>query len=120
MFLFSVYRNRIDTLARSVGGVARNSIYNYLERFLPCTKQTMQIRAKKCRVQREEAKTNKVVRQLQAAVNAVMPDVLADHEAECQRIAELRAKATRNGDSKDSIAALKMPKRRFPWNETTR
>lgn len=110
---------RIDTAARNVSGTARNTIYNYLEHYLPCTKQTLQMRAKKCRLQREEAKTQKIVRQLRVAVNGVMPQVMAAYEVECKRISDLRAEAAR-ADNREQLAALKAPKRRFVWTETTR
>lgn len=111
---------RIDISARAVSGTVRNSIYNYLEQFLPCTKQTMQMRAKKCRIQREEAKTGRVVKRLKFAIDAVMPELQANYGAECQRITEMRAEAERSGQSKEAIAALKIPKRRFLWNNVTR
>lgn len=110
---------RIDTAARAVGGTVRNTIYNYLEHYLPCTKQTLQMRAKKCRLQREEAKTHKIVRQLRAAVEATMPQVMAAYEVECKRISDLRADAVR-ADNREQLAALKAPKRRFVWTEATR
>lgn len=110
---------RIDTAARSVGGTARNTIYNYLEHYLPCTKQTLQMRAKKCRLQREEAKTQKIVRLLRSAVDAVMPQVMAAYEVECKRISDLRAEAAR-ADNREQLAALKAPKRRFVWTDFTR
>lgn len=80
----------------------------------------MQMRAKKCRIQREEAKTGRVVKRLKYAIDSVMPQLQASYTVECQRITELRAEAERNGESKEALAALKLPKRRFLWNNVTR
>lgn len=120
MLNMSVFNHRIDLSSRSASGTVRNSIYNYLEQFLPCTKQTMQMRAKKCRIQREEAKTGRVVKRLKFAIDAVMPELQASYGAECQRITELRAEAERSGESKEAMAVLKMPRKRFMWNNVTR
>lgn len=113
---------RIDTAARASGGTIRNQIYNYLEVYLPCTKQTILMRAKKIRLQREEAKTERVLKQLKVVVDALMPETLANHEAECKRISDLRTSASllniKSGGKSDQI--LKNPKRRFPWSEQTR
>lgn len=80
----------------------------------------MHMRAKKFRIQREEAKTARIVKRLKMAIDAAMPDVEAKYGTECQRIIELRAEAERNGESKEAIAMLKMPKRTFQWNSVTR
>lgn len=78
------------------------------------------MRAKKCRIQREEAKTGRVVKRLKFAVDSMLPELQATYETECQRITELRAEAEKSGESQDAIALLKMPKRRFVWNHVTR
>ena len=116
---------RIDAAARAAGGSIRNQIYNYLEVHLPCTKQTILMRAKKIRIQREEAKTNKILKQLKSAVDTVMSDIISSYENECKRISELNKSSSAAADGlnlsdKPSEQMYKNPKRKFVWNETTR
>ncbi|KAJ6638401.1 Secretion-regulating guanine nucleotide exchange factor [Pseudolycoriella hygida] len=109
----------IDTAARLKGGVARNQIYNYLEKYLPCTKQTILTRVKKIRSQKEDAKTNKIVKKLKMAVGNVMPNLLSNYEKECERVNELKASnvSVNGGKSEQTI---KNPKKKFLWTDTTR
>lgn len=80
------------------------------------------MRAKKIRLQREEAKTERILKQLKVVVDAIMPETIANHEAECKRISDLRQAASlvniKSGGKSDQN--LKNPKRRFPWSEQTR
>lgn len=111
---------RIDTAARMKGGAVRNQVYNYLEKYLPCTKQTIMIRAKKIRSQKEEAKTNKILKKLKVAVGNVMPDLLISYEKECELVNDLKASnLSVNGGGK-SEQSIKNPKKKFLWTDTTR
>lgn len=79
------------------------------------------MRAKKIRLQREEAKTERILKQLKVVVDAIMPETIANHEAECKRISDLRTASMVNIKSGGkSDQNLKNPKRRFPWSEQTR
>lgn len=110
---------RIDTAARAKGGAVRNQIYTYLEKYLPCTKQTILIRAKKIRSQKEEAKANKIVKKLKMAVGNVMPDLLSNYENECKIVNELKASnALMNGGKSEQ--SIKNPKKKFLWTDVTR
>lgn len=96
------------------GGAVRNQVYTYLEKYLPCTKQTILIRAKKIRSQKEEAKTNKIVKKLKMAVNSVMQDLLNNYESECK----LASTALTNGGKSEQ--PIKNPKKKFLWTDVTR
>lgn len=101
------------------GGVVRNQVYTYLEKYLPCTKQTILVRAKKIRSQKEEAKTNKIVKKLKMAVGNVMPDLLTSYEKECELVNDLKAStAPVNGGKPDQ--QIKNPKKKFLWTEVVR
>lgn len=79
------------------------------------------MRAKKIRLQREEAKTERILKQLKVVVDAIMPETIARHEAECKRISDLRTASLMNIKSGGkSDQNFKNPKRRFPWSEQTR
>lgn len=111
-------------MARAKGPNVRHQIYNYLEVHLPCTKQTILMRAKKIRIQKEENKTNKILTKLKLAVDGVMPEYQQMYDIECKRISELRAatasqNGTSNGGDKTEIN-FKMPRKRFTWAEGTR
>lgn len=108
---------RIDTAARMKGGAVRNQVYNYLEKYLPCTKQTIMVRAKKIRSQKEEAKTNKILKKLKVAVGNVMPDLLISYEKECVMVNDLKVSVNGSGKSEQSI---KNPKKKFLWTDATR
>lgn len=112
--------NRIDTLASQKSATLRNQIFGYLETKLPCTKQTIAMRAKKIRNQREDLKVGVVLRRLKVAVDAVMPDVLISHEDECKRVIERREAFAIIGGPDNPEQLIKMPKKRFPWTETTK
>ncbi|XP_037028734.1 yemanuclein isoform X2 [Bradysia coprophila] len=109
----------IDTAARLKGGAVRNQVYNYLEKYLPCTKQTIMIRAKKIRSQKEEAKTNKIVKKLKMAVGSMMPDLLSSYEKECELVNDLKASTVPvNGGKPEQ--PIKNPKKKFLWTDATR
>ncbi len=101
------------------GGVVRNQVYTYLEKYLPCTKQTILVRAKKIRSQKEEAKTNKIVKKLKMAVDNVMPDLLISYEKECELVNDLKASSVAVNGGK-SEQPIKNPKRKFMWTDVTR
>lgn len=102
------------------GGVVRNQIYTYLEKYLPCTKQTLLIRAKKIRSQKEEAKTNKIVRKLKMAVGSMMPDLLSSYEKECELVNDLKASGVQAVNGGKSEQPIKNPKKKFLWSDATR
>lgn len=101
------------------GGVVRNQIYTFLEKYLPCTKQTLLIRAKKIRSQKEEAKTNKIVKKLKMAVGNVIPDLLSSYEKECELVNDLKASTVQVNGGK-SEQTIKNPKKKFLWTDATR
>lgn len=117
-FIFK--KTSIDTMASQKSSTLRHQIYNYLETKLPCTKQTILMRAKKIRIQKEENKTGVILRRLKIAVDAVMPQELTRHEEECKRVIERREALAIIGSTDNPEHLLKMPKKRFPWTETTK
>lgn len=101
------------------GGVVRNQVYTYLEKYLPCTKQTILARVKKVRSQKEEAKTNKIVKKLKMAVGIVMQDLLVSYEKECELINDLKASSLSVNGGK-SEQPIKNPKKKFVWSDVAR
>jgi Ubinuclein conserved middle domain len=86
VFFFS-----IETASRNLGSlVVRHQIYLHLAQHLPFTKQTLQSRAKKIRIQSEENKLTHSVKKLKILVNEMMPSVLETHEKECEKVKVLK------------------------------
>lgn len=110
--------SRIDSLASQKSATLRNQIFGYLETKLPCTKQTISMRAKKLRNQQEELRIGAVLRRLKIAVDTVMPNALIAHEDECKRVIERREAFAIIGGPDNPEQLIKMPKKRFPWTET--
>lgn len=108
---------KIDNEARMCGSTSRNQLYSYLECFLPCTKQTLLSRSKKLRLKQDEVKLNKACSNLKKEVDELAPSVLKSYTEECAKVTHIRSKMTID----EKLNNLpKMPRRRFPWNETIR
>lgn len=81
---------RIEIATRACGGSIRNQVYSYLEHFLPCTKQTLLVRAKKMRISQEEIKMNKASNKFKKIIDEMVPQMVKNYEVECVKIVEMR------------------------------
>lgn len=81
---------RIEISTRACGGSVRNQVYSYLEHFLPCTKQTLLVRAKKMRITQEEIKMNKAANKFKKTIDEMVPQMVKNYEAECVKVVEMR------------------------------
>lgn len=81
---------RIEVATRACGGSVRNQVYSYLEHFLPCTKQTLLVRAKKMRITQEEIKMNKASNKFKKIIDEMVPQMVKNYEVECVKIVEMR------------------------------
>lgn len=81
---------RIEIATRSCGGSVRNQVYSYLEHFLPCTKQTLLVRAKKIRISQEEIKMNRASNKFKKIIDEMVPQMVKNYEAECVKVVEMR------------------------------
>lgn len=81
---------RIEIATRACGGSIRNQVYSYLEHFLPCTKQTLLVRAKKIRITQEENKMNKASNKFKKIIDEMVPQMVKNYEMECVKVVEMR------------------------------
>lgn len=81
---------RIEIATRSCGGSVRNQVYSYLEHFLPCTKQTLLVRAKKIRISQEERKMSGALNKFKKIIDEMVPQMVKNYEAECVKVVEMR------------------------------
>lgn len=81
---------RIEIATRACGGSIRNQVYSYLEHFLPCTKQTLLVRAKKMRITQEENRMNKASNKFKKIIDEMVPQMVKNYEMECVKVVEMR------------------------------
>ncbi|XP_055700214.1 yemanuclein isoform X2 [Phlebotomus papatasi] len=110
---------QIENATRAAGGHTRNQVYSYLESHLPCSKQTLMLRAKKLRIQQEEAKVKRAVSRLKKAVEECMPGLISAYEKEYERVQQLKNSMTIMGIP-EKENDTKWPKKQFVWTETTK
>ncbi|KAG7198429.1 hypothetical protein KM043_005815 [Ampulex compressa] len=103
----------------------RLQTYGHLARFLPCSKMTLQNRAKKLYLQDAEHKVREPMYRLKAIIDNAMPTVMDKYIKECQKVADEKgfegspadAESTDEEDNCKNVEKSKIPKRRFPWTE---
>lgn len=78
------------------------------------------VRAKKIRSQKEEAKTNKIVKKLKMAVGSMMPDLLSSYEKGCELVNDLKASTVSSINGGKSEQPIRNPKKKFLWTDVTR
>ncbi|XP_059611907.1 yemanuclein isoform X2 [Phlebotomus argentipes] len=110
---------KIENAARAAGGHVRNQVYSHLEVYLPCSKQTLMLKAKKLWIQQEEAKVKKAVVMLKKSVEESMPGLAESYEKENERIRQLKSSMAIMGIPENEND-LKWPKKQYVWSDTTR
>ncbi|GAB0091011.1 hypothetical protein DMENIID0001_058030 [Sergentomyia squamirostris] len=110
---------KVEIATRAAGGHIRNQVYSHLEQHLPCSKQTLMLRAKKMRIQQEETRIHKSATKLRKAVEEIMPGVLENYEKEYEKVAQLKKSMNIMGIS-EKENELKWPRKQFIWTESTR
>lgn len=118
---------------------ARLQTYGHLARFLPCSKITLQNRAKKLYLQDAEYRVREPMQRLKSIIDNVMPTAMDIYIQECQKVDEnpqlfweiyrycwelegTPPDAESSDDEENCKTAVKskIPKKRFPWTEETK
>ena len=108
---------RVDIGARSCGANARSQILDHLEKFLPCTKQTLNSRIRKLKQQGDEAKNKTELDRFKQMVNALMPDMEERYDRELALAKKARMVQEIVGGSE---TLNRDPKRKFLWTDSLR
>ncbi|XP_054709239.1 LOW QUALITY PROTEIN: ubinuclein-1-like [Uloborus diversus] len=120
----------VELKAQALTSAQRSTIYSHLASHLPCTKETLQKRAKKLRLDQEDGKLKEPMQRLKDGISAVMPAMLEKYSAAlnaCDAKEEERKvnPSTNGSDAEESQdgserKASRLPKKHFEWNETIR
>ncbi|GFX96974.1 ubinuclein-2 [Trichonephila clavipes] len=119
----------VELKAQELTSAQRSTIYAHLASHLPCTKETLQKRAKKLRLDQEDGKLREPMQRLKDGIAAVMPEMLEKYAA-LEQACNARDEEKKNGaltgsDNEDSEEdgekkLSRIPKKRFEWNDTIR
>ncbi|GFT27768.1 ubinuclein-2, partial [Nephila pilipes] len=119
----------VELKAQELTSAQRSTIYAHLASHLPCTKETLQKRAKKLRLDQEDGKLREPMQRLKDGIAAVMPEMLEKYaalEQACNARDEEKKNGTLTGtDGEDSEEdgekkISRIPKKRFEWNDSIR
>lgn len=113
------YIRRIDDAARQLKeSAARAQIFSHLERYLPCTKQTVLGRIKKFKVEQEDIQIGHIQLRLEDAVKSAMPDLINAHQVRTQHLKEEYEKRKASGEKIET--QFRSPRRKFTWTDEIR
>ncbi|XP_076318794.1 uncharacterized protein LOC143229847 isoform X3 [Tachypleus tridentatus] len=122
----------IELKSRKLTSSQRSMIYAHLASHLPCTKETLQKRAKKLVIGQEDGKLRIPMQQLKDAISEVMPQMEAKCAIHCQQlgVAENVEKETDSLSDTDSEKyqsldeeekkTSPLPRKKFEWNDHIR
>lgn len=105
--------NRVDKAAQQLSSKIRNQIYNYLQSQLPFRKELLMNEVKKFAIKKDEEYLKSLERQIQKSIKEIMPKVEMNFKHEAKRI-EDSISLNKGGDKSE----LKMPRKKFPWNDS--
>ncbi|XP_015922507.1 ubinuclein-2 isoform X2 [Parasteatoda tepidariorum] len=119
----------VELRAQELTSAQRSIIYAHLASHLPCTKETLQKRAKKLRLDQEDGKLREPMQRLRDGIASVMPAMIEKYTALVKAydardenkkidvpIGTDGEESQEEGDKK----ASHFPKKRFEWNDTIR
>ncbi|XP_055929034.1 ubinuclein-2-like [Argiope bruennichi] len=120
----------VELKAQELTSAQRSTIYAHLASHLPCTKETLQKRAKKLRLDQEDGKLREPMQRLKDGIAAVMPEMLEKYAA-LEQACNAREEEKKNGvitgtdgeesgDEEGDKKVSRIPKKRFEWNDTIR
>ncbi|XP_035225844.1 ubinuclein-2-like isoform X1 [Stegodyphus dumicola] len=117
----------VELKAQELTSAQRSTIYSHLASHLPCTKETLQKRAKKLRLDQEDGKLREPMQKLRDGIAEVMPEMLEKYAASLQacdaRDEEKKGENASDGEESQGEGEKKssrLPKKCFEWNDTIR
>ncbi|KAG1665950.1 Ubinuclein-2 [Nymphon striatum] len=116
----------VELKSRQLSKSHRSMIYSHLASHLPCTKETLQKRAKKLTLDREDGKLRKPVEKLREAIASVMLAQIEKYDAECEAVtAEIAAEKSETtketkGENEEEDKKSRLPRRKFAWTNDIR
>jgi ubinuclein len=109
---------RLERKCKCLGKPSKMKVYEHLAVFLKCKTETLFRRAKVLVFEDEQKKLKNLLAGLRSEINKVMPGLLESYEKESQRI--LQKKFSQDSVENEDNKCLRMPKRRFQWNDVTK
>ncbi|EFA02584.2 yemanuclein isoform X1 [Tribolium castaneum] len=109
---------RLERKCKCLGKPSKMKVYEHLATFLKCKTETLTRRAKSLVLDDEQKKLKNLLSGLKSEINNIMPSLLESYEKESQRIIQKKF-SHENADNEDN-KSLRLPKRRFQWNEVTK
>ncbi|XP_044254010.1 yemanuclein isoform X2 [Tribolium madens] len=109
---------RLERKCKCLGKPSKMKVYEHLATFLKCKTETLTRRAKSLVLDDEQKKLKNLLSGLKSEINNIMPSLLESYEKESQRI--IQKKFSHESVDNEENKCLRMPKRRFQWNEVTK
>ncbi|XP_063912614.1 yemanuclein isoform X2 [Zophobas morio] len=109
---------RLERKSKCLGKPSKMKVYEHLSVLLKCKTETLIRRAKTLVLDDEQKKLKSLLSGLQSEINKIMPSLLESYEKESQRI--LQKKFSQESVENEENKCLRMPKRRFQWNDVTK
>ncbi|XP_063970601.1 ubinuclein-2-like isoform X2 [Lytechinus pictus] len=110
---------KIEHGTRMVNCSKRSAVYSHLAFHLPCTKLTLQKRAKKLQLGVQDNHLKEPLQRLREAIAEVMPDQQMRYKTECEEVS-LKMDLGPTHDSEGKVIELKPPKKKFIWDDRLR
>ncbi|KAK3918087.1 Ubinuclein-2 [Frankliniella fusca] len=111
---------RFEKLMKFVPRDKKGAIYDHLECFVPCRKETLLKRGKALLLESVETGYKEPLLKLKTGIDSLMPNALERYQIMCRKYDSSRASETPSDPSdpaKPSSEKTKIPRRRFPWTE---
>ncbi|KAJ1529647.1 hypothetical protein ONE63_006410 [Megalurothrips usitatus] len=108
---------RFEKQMRFVPRDKKGGVYDHLECFVPCRKETFMKRGKALLMESVEAAVKEPLTKLKAGVNAIMPSAVEKYLTMCKKCVSNREAPADQSDSLKPSEKMKAPRKRFPWTE---
>ncbi|KAE8737971.1 hypothetical protein FOCC_FOCC016564 [Frankliniella occidentalis] len=109
---------RFEKLMKIVPRDKKGAIYDHLECYVPCRKETLMKRGKALLSESVESGYKEPLAKLKAGIDSLMPNALERYLAMCKKYDKTSETPSDLSDpSKPSPEKTKIPRRRFPWTE---
>lgn len=108
----------LERKCKNLGKQSRLRVYEHLALFVKCRKETLIKRAKNLVLVDDQKKITDLLSKLKTAINSIMPNLITTYEVESQKV--MQKKFSKDSLENEENKHLRLPKRRFAWNEDSK
>ncbi|XP_057659662.1 ubinuclein-2 [Diorhabda carinulata] len=108
----------LEKKSRIISKSSRVKVYEHLAQYVNCTKDTLIRRARVLDLEDNERRLRNLKTKLKDCIDTIMPALEENFRQESQKVME--KKFSKENENDEEWKNLKLPKRKFRWNEETK